>query len=47
MLEIITENTNTALEDFFTNWLKGCSPCEGLEVFSCGTCTVPPIQPIL
>jgi hypothetical protein len=47
MLEIITEENNAALEAFFETWLEGCAPCEGLEVFSCGTCTVPPIQPIL
>lgn len=45
MLEIITDNANAALETFITTWLGDFAPCEGIEEFSCGTCTVPLIQP--
>ncbi len=47
MLEIITDNANAALETFIGTWLGNFAPCEGIEEFSCGECTVPPIQPVI
>jgi len=44
MLEIITNNANPTLETFLTTWMGTCGPCDAIEVFSCGTCTVPPVQ---
>jgi len=46
LLEVITEGTITAFEDFVEGWLADCSQCSGLVVYGCET-SCDPVIPVV